>query len=295
MTYALEVRDLEKSFSSGFFGKKKKILKRVSFSVRPGQTTGFIGVNGSGKTTSLKCILNFIFPENGNVRFFGHSDLNNEVRGKLGYLPERPYLYDFLTAREFLSFHWNLSGGGTGFSQTAKEVLHKVNLHGVEDRRLRNFSKGMLQRIGMAQALLRKPDFLILDEPMSGLDPDGRILIKDIIRQEQKRGTTIFFSSHLLSDMEELCQDVVVIDAGEILYQGSLLDLSYQFPMDYRIVTYDRLTKSLQEQDCSQDKVQVIIDDCRIRNLEVRKVTPLSTGIELAFVKLRERHHEKNS
>lgn len=294
MSAALEVKELRKSFKTGFWMQKKEILKGVSFRVQEAQTTGFIGVNGSGKTTSLKCILEFIFPEKGEISFFGKGQLNSDIRKDIGYLPERPYLYDFLTAGEFLKYHWNLSGGGSGFDQAAQAVLSKVNLRGVEGKRLRTFSKGMLQRIGMAQALLRQPKFLILDEPMSGLDPDGRILIKEIIRDEQKRGTTVFFSSHLLSDMEELCKDVVVIDAGEVLYQGPLLDLTFRFPMEYRVVVYKPQTRELEELKCKQEEVQNQIEIAQKKNFEIRKITPVTTGIELAFVKLREEHNEKH-
>lgn len=218
----LSVNHLNKSFSLGVLRKPKQVLHDVSFQIEQGKTTGFIGVNGSGKTTSLKCVLGFITPDSGEIKFFEKSELSSQVKERIGYLPERPYLYEFLTAEEILRFHWKLSGGGPGFEEAAKKVLEKVELRNVEDRRLRSFSKGMLQRIGMAQALLRDPDFLILDEPMSGLDPDGRILIKDIIRDERARGRTIFFSSHLLNDMDELCDNLVVIDGGKMIFQGTL-------------------------------------------------------------------------
>jgi ABC-2 type transport system ATP-binding protein len=152
--------------------------------------------------------------------------LDSELKKLLGYLPERPYYYDFLTASQFLKFHWDLTGGGEGFVQRSDEILHKVNLKDVTHKHLRSFSKGMLQRIGLAQALLRSPELLILDEPMSGLDPDGRMLIKEIIMEEKKKGTTLFFSSHLLGDMDELCDDLVVIDQGRLIFQGALKDFA---------------------------------------------------------------------
>jgi len=217
----LLVKNLEKSFKTGFLGKKKKILKNLSFEVADQKTTGFIGVNGAGKTTSLKCILGFIRPDQGEISFFGEKQLTKEVKSKIGYLPERPYFYEFLTAKEFLKFHWDLTGGGLGFDEASENVLRQVNLLNVHDKFLRSFSKGMLQRIGFAQALIRNPKILILDEPMSGLDPDGRMLIKDIIHSQRQKGTTIFFSSHLLNDMDELCDELVIIDSGELLFNGS--------------------------------------------------------------------------
>lgn len=219
---ALVVKELYKTFKGGLLEKPKQALKKVSFEVKSERVTGFVGVNGSGKTTSLKCIFNFIKPDSGEVLFFDNQPLSSEVKSRIGFFPERPYLYEFLTANEFLKFHWDLGGGGDGFLAARDWVLKEVNLTGVENRRLKGFSKGMLQRIGIAQAILKNPDFLILDEPMSGLDPDGRILIKQIIRNLAQKKTTIFFSSHLLHDLDELCQDLVVIDGGEVLYQGAL-------------------------------------------------------------------------
>ncbi len=229
MSLAISVKGLNKSFTGDVFKKNHQILKNLSFEVELGKTTGFVGVNGAGKTTTLKCLLGFIGPQSGAISILGEN-LSSEIKAKIGYLPERPYYYEFLTAKEFLRFHWELSSsfypGTDNFEARAKEVLGLVNLPDVWDHRLRSFSKGMLQRIGIAQALLRKPELLILDEPMSGLDPDGRILIKDIIKREKQRNATIFFSSHLLGDMEELCDNLVVIDRGELAYQGSLMEFS---------------------------------------------------------------------
>lgn len=222
----LKIEGLTKTFKGQLFEKKQQVLKGLSFEVFQGRTTGFVGVNGAGKTTTLKCALGFVRPDQGQITFFGQGPLDSNLKKRLGYLPERPYYYDFLTATQFLKFHWDLTGGGDGFTQRAEEILHKVNLKGVTHKHLRSFSKGMLQRIGLAQALLRSPELLILDEPMSGLDPDGRMLIKEIIMEEKKKGTTLFFSSHLLGDMDQLCDDLVVIDQGNLIYQGALKDFA---------------------------------------------------------------------
>jgi ABC-2 type transport system ATP-binding protein len=218
----LKVEGLTKTFKGQVFEKSQQVLKGLSFQVHQGRTTGFVGVNGAGKTTTLKCALGFVRPDAGTIDFFGKGPLDSDLKKRLGYLPERPYYYDFVTATQFLKFHWDLTGGGDGFEKRAEEILAKVNLKGVTKKYLRSFSKGMLQRIGLAQALLRSPDLLILDEPMSGLDPDGRMLIKEIIQEEKNKGTTLFFSSHLLGDMDELCDDLVVIDQGTLIYQGAL-------------------------------------------------------------------------
>lgn len=220
---ALTVEGLNKTFKGGLFERDRHVLRDVAFSLTEGQTTGFVGNNGSGKTTTIKCIFDFIHPDSGQIRFFG-DEISNQVKTRIGYLPERPYLYEFLTGEELLKLHWNLCYGSDAkdFKQRAHETLKKVDLLEAKDRRLRTYSKGMLQRVGIAQAILTRPDLLILDEPMSGLDPDGRAMVKDILKEEQKRGVTLFFSSHLLQDMEELCTDLVVINKGQILYKGNL-------------------------------------------------------------------------
>lgn len=230
MSYAIEVNQLSKSFRVGAFAQPKQVLFDLNFKVREGTTTGFVGANGSGKTTSLKCLLEFIFPEKGEIQFFG-SELTRKSKEKIGYLPERPYFHEFLTGMEFLKFHWRLLGQPDKFFQEkALSALKKVDLTHAKDRFLRSYSKGMLQRIGLAQSILSDPRLLILDEPMSGLDPDGRLMVKDILREQQKNGITLFFSSHLLQDMEELCEDLLIINKGHILYNASMSGFMSKFP-----------------------------------------------------------------
>ncbi|MBV2167469.1 MAG: ABC transporter ATP-binding protein [Bdellovibrio sp.] len=226
----LTVEKLNKTFKGGLFEKDRHVLRDVTFSLPEGQTSGFVGSNGSGKTTTIKCLFDFIHPDSGEILFFG-SPLSSPIKTRIGYLPERPYLYEFLTGMEFLRLHWNLCYGSSlkDFYERAHEALKKVDLFEAKDRRLRTYSKGMLQRVGIAQAILTRPDLLILDEPMSGLDPDGRAMVKDILREEQKRGVSLFFSSHLLQDMEELCSHLVVINRGQILYDGVLSSFMAEF------------------------------------------------------------------
>jgi ABC-2 type transport system ATP-binding protein len=225
----LEVKKLNKTFAGGLFEKSRHVLKDVTFSLPEGQTTGFVGSNGSGKTTSIKCMLEFMRPDSGEILFFG-KPLNLEAKNRIGYLPERPYLYEFLTGMEFLKLHWNLvQESNKGFIERSHEALKRVDLFEARDIKLRQYSKGMLQRVGIAQAIINKPDLLILDEPMSGLDPDGRGLVKDILRDEARRGTSLFFSSHLLLDMEELCSHLVVINKGVVLFDGGLIPFMKQY------------------------------------------------------------------
>jgi ABC-2 type transport system ATP-binding protein len=206
------------------------VLKGLSFSVESGTVTGFLGANGAGKTTTMRCILGLDYHDSGEVKFFG-ATLDQQARRRIGFLPERPYFYEHLTGREFLEFYAKLTSTWkrTVLRDRIDELLTRVDLMFAKDRPLRNYSKGMLQKVGLAQALIHNPEFVILDEPMSGLDPDGRLALAEIITETAKRGTAVFFSSHLLHDMERLCERLVVIKDGLNIYEGTteaLLDRS---------------------------------------------------------------------
>lgn len=271
--------------------KPKLVLKGLNFSIPKGSLTGFIGVNGAGKTTTIKALLKFIHPLAGEIVFFGEQGLTNVGRQRLGFMPERPYFYDFLTGKEFLALHWKLRGHkiDVAFEQRCDEALKSVDLERGKNLRLRQFSKGMLQRIGIAQSIIHKPDFLILDEPMSGLDPDGRVLIKNIIRQLHSEGTTIFFSSHLLQDMEELCSRLVIIDQGQIIYEGSLLDLGAQRKDEYSITWRKPGTTPLELAICDSERLQKTIDSLRSQNHEVLQINQKKISLEEAFILLRKK------
>ena len=225
----LEVSNITKKFKTDFYKKAQTVLNGVSFNVEAGQFVGFIGPNGAGKTTTLKCILEFAFIDSGRVSFFGE-DLKLESRARIGFLPERPFFQEFLTGTEFLKLHWDLSGKpATEFQSRAAIILDQVKLSHAKDKKLKEYSKGMLQRIGIAQALIAEPEFLILDEPMSGLDPDGRILIKQILKTLKEKKMTVLMSSHLLEDVEELCDHLVVVHSGVVEYSGSTSEFSKNF------------------------------------------------------------------
>lgn len=225
----LEVKNLKKSFRTDFYKPSQQVLKNISFAVEAGQFVGFIGPNGAGKTTTIKCALEFVFPDSGEVLFFGEK-FSLEHRRKIGFLPERPFFQEFLTGLEFLKLHWQLSNlPHAQFSAQAVAVLEQVKLTHARDKKLKEYSKGMLQRIGIAQALITKPEFLIFDEPMSGLDPDGRILIKQILRGLKEKNKTILMSSHLLEDVEELCNYIVIVHAGEVVYAGPLAEFTKNY------------------------------------------------------------------
>lgn len=225
----LEVKNLKKSFRSDFYKKSQQVLKNVSFTVKEGQFVGFIGPNGAGKTTTLKCILEFAFPDSGEVSFFGEKYCL-EHRARIGFLPERPFFHEFLSGLEFLRLHWSLAKKSPkDFSTRALQVLEQVKLTHAKDKKLKDYSKGMLQRIGIAQALLTEPEFLIFDEPMSGLDPDGRILIKEILKLLKAKNMTVLMSSHLLEDLDELCDQLIIVHAGSVEYTGPLVEFKKDF------------------------------------------------------------------
>lgn len=226
MAAALNIEDLHKTFSLGFIPKKKKILKGISLSVNQGEIFGYLGPNGSGKTTTIKCILGLIFPDQGKIELFGHPYLSLHAKARTGFLPENPYFYDHLKASEFLDFYSQL------FSMKKKEredkikyLLHMVGLEQSTDLQLRKFSRGMLQRVGLAQALLNDPSLVLLDEPLGGLDPLGRKEIRDVIVKLKEEGKTVFLSSHILQDIEMICDRVAILVNGEIVNQGTLKDL----------------------------------------------------------------------
>ncbi|HUU38523.1 MAG TPA: ABC transporter ATP-binding protein [Candidatus Desulfaltia sp.] len=226
MATVLQVDNLAKAFTPGFIPKKREILKGVSFSVTAGEIFGYLGPNGAGKTTTLKCILGLIFPDRGKIEIFGHPHLSMKGKEHLGYLPENPYFYDYLTAAEFLDFYARLFG----LKKRDKEdkiagLLRLVGMEKARDLQLRKFSRGMLQRVGLAQALINDPTLLFLDEPLGGLDPLGRKELRDIIVRLKQEGKTIFLCSHILQDIEMICERVAIIVGGRVISQGSLRDL----------------------------------------------------------------------
>lgn len=226
MAEALKITDLHKSFKTGFLLKKKKILKGIHLEVEQGEIFGYLGPNGAGKTTTIKCLLGLIFPEKGEIRILGQPYLSLSAKERIGFLPENPYFYDYLTASEFLEFYSQLFF----IKKDKKEdkiqsLLRLVRLEKSAHLQLRKFSRGMLQRIGMAQALLNEPSIVFLDEPLGGLDPLGRKEIRDIITRLRDEGKTVFLSSHILQDIEMICDRVAIIVNGEIINSGRLKDL----------------------------------------------------------------------
>lgn len=234
---ALEIKNLKKSFRSNFAIKVYHILKGIDITVEKGEIYGFLGPNGAGKTTTMKCTLGIIFPDSGEISILGQPALRAESRRRVGFLPEHPYFYDYLTAEELLVFTGMLfSIPKKKILERAKELIELVGLKDKRDIKLKKYSKGMIQRVGLAQALVHDPDFIILDEPFSGLDPIGRKELREIILSLKNDGKTIFFSSHILQDMELMVDRVGIILDGEIKKQGKLSDLISHSVRYYEIV-----------------------------------------------------------
>jgi ABC-2 type transport system ATP-binding protein len=223
----IDVQHLKKTFTTGLFIRKKvEAVKDVSFDVMRGEIFGFLGPNGAGKTTTIKMLTGLIEPTAGDAWLMGVKVPSAEARKKIGFLPENPYVYPYLTPREFVEMCGQLSGmKGTKLGSRTMEVLDKVGIAYAADRQVRRLSKGMLQRTGLAAALVSDPEMLVLDEPMSGLDPVGRKEVRDVIFAERDLGRTIFFSTHILSDVEAMCDRVTILRTGEVVVSGEIREL----------------------------------------------------------------------
>ena len=222
----LKTQGLHKVFKVGFWGRHVTALESLDLEVRRGEVFGFLGPNGAGKTTTLKILMGLIYPTNGHAWILGHEIGTTSVRHQIGFLPESPYFYDYLTAVEFLRFYGQLFNlHGAPLSRRIDDLLHMVGLSHVPHLQLRKFSKGMLQRIGIAQALINDPHLVVLDEPMSGLDPIGRKEVRDLILSLKEAGKTVFFSSHILHDAEVLCDRVGILVKGRLVAMGKINEL----------------------------------------------------------------------
>lgn len=221
---AVETINLTKDFHVGFWRKRpRRAVDGMSLSVEAGEIFGLLGPNGAGKSTTIKILFRLLFPTSGTARIFGSELDRTEMHARIGYLPENPYFYDQLTAEEFLNYVGALFGiAAAERRKRSRELLERVGLSESRDVALRKFSKGMVQRLGIAQAIINDPELVFLDEPMSGLDPIGRRETRDLILQLKKEGKTIFFSTHILSDAETLCDRVAILHRGRLLGCGDL-------------------------------------------------------------------------
>ena len=225
-TPAVEIRNLVKDFKTSFRRKPLRAVDDVSIRIMPGEVYGLIGPNGSGKSTTMKALLGLVAPTAGQCAIFGKDSLKVDSRNDVGFLPENPYFYKHLSGGETLRFYGKLCGlGGRALSDRVNELLALVDLSGARDRRIGGYSKGMLQRIGLAQALIQEPRLVILDEPTAGVDPVGSRQIRDLIMKLRERGITVFLCSHLLEQVQEVCDHVGIIFQGKMIREGRLEDL----------------------------------------------------------------------
>src|SRR5579864_6663944 len=224
---AIEILHLEKTYSVGFWRKRpKRALHPLDLTVEEGEIFGFLGPNGAGKTTTLKILMGLVFPTGGSARILGMELDDPRMKAQIGFLPEQPYFYDYLTARELLKYYGQLSGvDAKRLASKVDAVLDRVGLPEAANLQLRKLSKGMLQRAGIAQAILHDPKVVFLDEPMSGLDPMGRCEVRKLIEELKSERKTVFFSTHILSDAEALCDRVAIIHLGRLHGVGAVEEL----------------------------------------------------------------------
>lgn len=298
--HAIEIQGFSKSYSVGFWKKQPRpALKNLDLKVEIGETFGFLGPNGAGKTTTLKLLMGIIFPDSGSAIILGKHYLDLDVKRRIGFLPEQPYFYDYLSAPELLDYYAQLSGvPSQGRRKRVNELLERVGLGDVGNKQLRKFSKGMLQRVGIAQAMVHDPEVLFLDEPMSGLDPIGRHEIKELLQSLKDAGKTIFFCTHILSDAEALCDRVAVIHKGELRGIGVVNDLRPSIAGKTEViwqgahalgvvadrvldshVTGETVRATLGNQD-----LDLVLDRLRQQHARLISVTPLQGTLEEYFL-----------
>ena len=254
MTDVIEITNLSKDYETGFWKKKKvRALDDLTLSVHGQQIFGFLGENGAGKTTTIKILMTLLFPSSGTAQILGQDISDKSVHSRIGYCPENPYFYDYLTARELMNYFGELFQLEPKVrKRRTEELLTKVGLDEKDwNKQLRKFSKGMLQRVGLAQSLINEPEIVFLDEPMSGLDPIGRREIRELIANLPANGTTVFMSTHILSDAEALCDEVAILRRGRLAAAGKLHDLVSEsneresFEIVIANADADKLTRSL--------------------------------------------------
>lgn len=304
MKTVIEIDGLCKDYMVGFWRPQpQRALNKLSLQVNEGEVFGFLGGNGAGKTTTLKILMTLIFPTSGTAKILDKPIDDMEMRKQIGFLPEAPYFYDYLTAREFLDYCGKIFGIATDArNRRISELLKLVDLEFAADRQLRKFSKGMLQRIGIAQALVNDPKIVFMDEPMSGLDPIGRREVRDIIRSLREQGKTIFFSTHILSDVEVLCDRVAILRKGDLAGYGRLSELEGHRDPTMEITVQGISNENLTHFHTKAQKVvqtasgiQIHVPDeshideiillVRKYNGQIVSINPLKTALEDFFVK----------
>lgn len=285
----IEINNLTKDYEVGFWRKRKvRALDGLSLTVEPGQIFGFLGANGAGKTTTLKLLMRLIYPTAGNAKILGRDIGDTAMHARIGYLPENPYFYDYLTAREFLDYCGELFGlDQSTRKQRTEELLTRVNLDSKSwKRQLRKFSKGMLQRVGLAQALVNDPEIVFLDEPMSGLDPVGRREVRDLIAALRTQGKTVFMCSHILSDIEVLCDSVAILKGGRLAHAGSLEELRAREASLIEIIATGTDAETLKEHLVGRTDVTTNASGVRIQVKDEKEVDAVIAALRKSDGKL---------
>ena len=296
---AIEIANLSKTYRVGFWRSKPKIaLRDLSLSVAEGEVFGFLGPNGSGKTTTLKLLNGLAFPTTGYARVLGYDCRDPRVRAQIGFLPEQPYFYDYLTPTELLHYYGRLSGvPSSQIAPRLKEMLLRVGLGDSAGIQLRKFSKGMLQRVGIAQAIFHDPKVVFLDEPMSGLDPVGRREVRDLIQGLKDEGKTVFFSTHILSDAEALCDRVAVVYKGDLRGIGVVADMTTAARGSVEVVYHGsdaallsafgavgRSSGQTVRAEIQESQLEAALAHLRTRNARLISVTPVRGTVEEYFL-----------
>jgi ABC-2 type transport system ATP-binding protein len=298
----IEIEGLTKDYPSGFWRKRwKRSLDHLTLQIQEGEIFGFLGPNGAGKTTTLKLLMGLIFPTSGTARIRGSSIEDIAMHREIGYLPEHPYFYDYLTARELLDYYARFSDYSAAERRARVETfLKRVGLDSAGDVQLRKFSKGMLQRAGIAQAILHDPKVVFLDEPMSGLDPVGRREVRDIIHELKQQGKTVFFSTHILSDAEMLCDRVGVLVSGKLQGVGSpreivsvemqSMEILFELPEGHalppRLAEQATLIGGRHRIAVPEPEVYAAIEQLRGCAARILSMTPIRPTLEDYFIRL---------
>lgn len=302
---AIEISGLTKDYPTGFWHKRmRRSLDNLSLQMEEGEVFGFLGPNGAGKTTTLKLLMGLIFPTSGTARIRGRSIDDIGMHREIGYLPEQPYFYDYLTARELLDYYARFFGyGAAERRERVARFLARVGLSAAAGVQLRKFSKGMLQRAGIAQAILHDPQVVFLDEPMSGLDPVGRREVRDIILELKQQGRTVFFSTHILSDAEMLCDRVAVLLGGKLQGVGSpdqivsievsgmeiLFEAREDRPLPPKLAQLAAKTGARYRLDVPEADLYATLDALRASDARILSVQPLRPTLEDYFFRLVDR------
>jgi ABC-2 type transport system ATP-binding protein len=301
----IEINNLTKNYDLGFWRKRKvRALDGLSLSVEPNQIFGFLGANGAGKTTTLKLLMRLIFPSSGSARILGHDISDIRMHERIGYVPENPYFYDYLTARELLDYCGQIFGlQAQERKKRAATLLSRVRLDEKRwDTQLRKYSKGMLQRVALAQSLINDPQIVFLDEPMSGLDPVGRREVRDLISSLRDEGKTVFMCSHILSDIEVLCDRVAILKRGKLAQVGYLDELRQRTEDPNRMEVLatgtdaDTLRKHLSDAEiaptprglriviAAEDEIEGVLAALRQAGGKVVSVQPIKQSLEELFL-----------